>query len=53
MAWNQKGNADKRAGTKTGNAPHPTKLDDRFGSKTNYADPAKTKVGIGKDKAKG
>ena len=47
------GPANKKAGIKTPNAPHPTKTDDRFGSKTDYAKFASTKVGIGKDKKKG
>jgi len=41
------GPADKRKGTKRGKAPHPAKLDDNFGSKTNYADLSKTKIHTG------
>ena len=43
---NTTGPADKRKGTKKGSAPHPGKTDDKFGSKTNYADFSKTKAGL-------
>jgi hypothetical protein len=61
MTWNQSGPSNKRAGVHKGSAPHPVnkhagggnagmgKIDAGFG----YADFAKTKVGIGKDKKKG
>lgn len=44
------GPANKRAGTKTNpkpNAPHPKKDDKSFGSKTNYAEFAKTHIKVG------
>ena len=46
---NATGPANKRKGIKTNPkpaAPHPKKQDEKFGSKTNYADFSKTKVGL-------
>ena len=42
-----KGPANKRAGTKTGNAPHPSKDDKAFGSKTEYAPFSTTNISTG------
>lgn len=41
------GPANKRKGSKTGCSPHPSKGDNKFGSKTNYADFSKTQIKIG------
>lgn len=41
---NTVGPANKRSGVKKGTAPHPMKDDKKFGSKTNYADFAKTNI---------
>ena len=43
------GPANKRKGIKTNpkpNAPHPKKDDNKFGSKTNYGDIPKIKIGL-------
>lgn len=53
MAWNQSGPANQRAGVKKGSAPHPANTKKGFDVGFGYADFAKTKVGIGKDKKKG
>ena len=54
MGISTDGPQDKRSGTKhNGKADHDPKQDESFGNKTNYADFAKTKIGIGKDKKKG
>lgn len=43
---NTTGPANKRKGVShKPKAPHPTKTDGKFGSKTNYADTSKTHIG--------
>jgi hypothetical protein len=42
-----KGPANKRSGTKTGDAPHPTKTDTHYGSKTEYAAFSTTNISTG------
>jgi hypothetical protein len=42
-----KGPANKRSGTKTGDAPHPTKTDTHYGIKTEYAKFSKTNISTG------
>ena len=53
MAWNSSTPANKRPGSKKGSAPHPANTKTGFDQGFGYADFAKTKVGIGKDKKKG
>ena len=43
----KKGPANKRAGTKTGDAPHPSKDAKNFGSKTEYAAFSTTNISTG------
>ena len=42
-----KGPANKRAGSKTGDAPHPTKTAASYGSKTEYAAFSTTNISTG------
>jgi hypothetical protein len=53
MSISQTGPANKRAGVKTGKAPHPVNTPKGFDQGFGYAEYSKTKVGIGKDKKKG
>ena len=53
MSISTKGPANQRAGSKKGIAPHPANTKKGFDQGFGYADFAKTKVGIGKDKKRG
>ena len=53
MAWTQSGPANQRSGVKKGSATHAANTKKGFDAGYTYAEFAKTKVGIGKDKKKG
>jgi hypothetical protein len=52
-AMTSKTPANHRPGVKSGSAPHAVNKKSGFDQAGSYAEFAKTKIGIGKDKAKG